>query len=159
MFNKITTLALLGLFPFSWTAPLAAVEHALSTETYSIISTIQKVAADDLFLAIVVLIFGVVTPYVKLLLCAYVQLSDAPLSDVSWRLRMMPVIHQLGRFAMMDVFLVAIIVAGYSGFFSDFTAQWGVYFFVSLVIASLAFGVKLERDLKRVARRSAQTTS
>lgn len=146
MTNKLITLALLGLFPFSWAAPLAKVEHPLTTEEYSVISTVQRLLEEDVVIAMVVLVFAVVAPYLKLLVAAYVQLSERP-----GRFGLFPVIHFLSRWAMLDVFLVAVIVAAYQGVFSDFTPEWGLYLFVSLVVLSLGFGIKLERDLRRRA--------
>lgn len=133
MLAKLVNLALLGLFPLAWTAPLARAEVLWfwGTDEVSIFSGIIRLYDKDLFLCIVVAVFAVVAPYLKTLALAFVQFSDEEAGD-----QIMPAIELLGRFSMIDVFLVAFYVVLYRGI-ADVQIAWGLYLFTGLVLASL----------------------
>ena len=133
MLPRLVNLALLGLFPLAWTAPLAQADVLWwwNVETISILSGIQQLYEKDLFLCIVVTVFAVIAPYLKTLALVYAQFSDSETAD-----RIMPAIEVLGRLSMTDVFLVAFYVLLYRGF-ADVTIAWGLYLFTALVLASM----------------------
>ncbi len=144
MFDKLVTLALLGLFPFAWQAPLAKLEHLLYAEDFSVLSGIIDLFQEDAFLAVLLFVFAVIFPYSKLLLTAYIQVSENP---ARWRL--VPLLHFLSKWAMLDVFFVALVIAVYRGVISDLNIKWGMYLFSSLVLVSLFVSWRFERRLRR----------
>ena len=152
MLAKLVNLALLGLFPLAWTAPLARAEVLWfwGTDEVSIFSGILKLYEKDVFLCVVVAVFAVVAPYLKTLTLVYVQFSDDEASD-----KVMPVIEFLGRLSMTDIFLVAFYVVLYRGI-AEVSIAWGLYLFTGLVLASMwsAYVTRHERFIY-VSRRAA----
>lgn len=143
MLPKIVNLALIGLYPVAWTAPLAQAEILWfwDVDEISIFSGIQRLYEKDLFLCIVVTLFAVVAPYVKTLALAFAQFSTAKTAD-----RMMPLIEVMGRLSMADIFLIAFYVVLYRGV-AEVQIAWGLYLFTGLVLASLwsAWATRRER--------------
>ncbi|MCI4661404.1 MAG: paraquat-inducible protein A [Neomegalonema sp.] len=129
---KIVNLALLGLFPLAWMAPLATAEFAwLLSEDITILSGIRDLYAEDQGLAIIVGLFAVVMPYVKTLTLVYAQFSESAVARV-----LMPVVEIMGKLSMVDVFLIALYIILYQGV-GDVTVRWGLYFFTALVLLSM----------------------
>lgn len=151
MLARLVNLALLGLFPLAWTAPLAKADVLWwwNVETISILSGIQRLYEKDFFLCVVVTLFAVIAPYLKTLALVYAQFSDNETAD-----RMMPAIEVLGKLSMTDVFLVAFYVLLYRGF-ADVQTAWGLYLFTGLVLASMwsAWVTRRER-FEYVSRRA-----
>ena len=157
MLPKIVNLALIGLFPLAWTAPLARAEVLWfwDTDEVSIFSGIQLLYEKDIFLCAVVALFAVVAPYVKTLTLVYAQFSDHETAD-----RVMPAIEFFGRLSMIDVFLVAFYVVLYRGI-ADVQIAWGLYLFTGLVLASMwaAWATRHERFVYVPRRERAGPTS
>lgn len=133
MLARMVNLALLGLFPLAWTAPLARAELLWfwDADEVTILSGIQRLYEKDVLLCVVVALFAVVAPYLKTLALVYAQFSD---TEAAYRI--MPTIEFLGRLSMADIFLVAFYVVLYRGF-ADVQIAWGLYLFTALVLASL----------------------
>lgn len=133
MLAKMVNLALIGLFPLAWNAPLARAEvmWIWSAEEITVFSGIVELYDEDLFLCALVVLFAVVAPYVKTLALVYAQFSDTITAA-----RILPYIEFLGRLAMMDVFILAFYVILYRGV-ADVQIGWGLYLFTGLVLASI----------------------
>lgn len=133
MLPKLVNLALIGLFPIAWTAPLAQAEVAwlFTTDEVTVFSAIAELYRKDLFLCVVVTLFAVVAPYLKTVALVYAQFSDTRTA-----LGMLPAIEFLSRLAMIDVFLVAFYVILYRGV-ADVQTDWGLYLFTGLVLCSI----------------------
>ena len=139
---KLLNLALLVLFPIAWFAPMlrAGLLPFFSLDEMSVVTGLQALWAKDVLLALIVTFLALFAPYAKVLGLALVQFRLASP-------RILPVLHMLGRFAMADVFLIAlyIIVAKGVGVGRLETA-WGLYLFTACVIASFLIARASERD-------------
>lgn len=133
MLAKLVNIALLGLFPLAWQAPLATAEvpWLFYSEQISIFSGLEQLYEKDPFIAVIVALFAVVTPYLKTVMLIFVQFSDRESIQ-----RILPFLEILGRLSMMDVFLVAIYVLVVRGL-EDVTIEWGLYLFTGLVLLSI----------------------
>lgn len=133
MLAKLVNLALLGLFPLAWQAPLAraGVPWLFYAEEISIFSGVLHLWKQDLPLGVIVAFFAVVAPYCKTIALIYVQFSDRESTD-----KTLPVLEVLGRLSMVDVFLIALYVLVVTGL-ESIEIAWGLYFFTALVLASI----------------------
>lgn len=151
MLPRLVNLALLGLFPLAWVAPLARAEVIWfwGADEVSIISGIRQLYEKDFFLCMVVLIFAVVAPYMKTVALAYAQFSESQAGR-----RMMPAIEILGRLSMTDVFLLAFYITLYRGV-ADIQIGWGLYLFTALVLLSIWASWATRRHFQRLEREEA----
>lgn len=132
-------LALLGLFPLAWFAPLlrAGIDLPLfGLSEISVISGLQALWQSDVYLALLVTVFALFAPYLKTIGLA---LLDFGLLSP----RALPALHLLGKLAMADIFLIAlyIIVAKGVGL-ARLEVAWGLYLFTACILASLAISLR-----------------
>ncbi len=140
-------LALLVLFPVAWFAPLVTVSSSLrfwaEGTTLSVISTLQTLWSDDPVLGLVLTFLAIVAPTLKVLGLALIH---ARLLSP----RVQGALFVLGRFAMADVFLIAVYVALYKGLaIGTITVGWGLYLFTGCIVASLMLSLLTEWRLTR----------
>lgn len=147
---RAATLALLVLFPLSWFAPLlrAGFMRPLNVpwtdwtffdlETITVIGGLQALWASAPGLALVVTAAAIFAPMLKLLGLALVQFGlMVP--------RMAPVMGWIGRFAMADIFLLALYVLLFKGMgMGEIAVDWGLYLFTSCVVLSVVVGALTE---------------
>ncbi len=102
----------------------------------SIISAIWSlVSGRDVLLGLIILLFSIVFPMAKLLLslCIWGSPDQAPLTRRALRWAVL-----LGKWSMMDVFLVALVVAMLSlGLVAEVTAETGVYCFCVAILLGM----------------------
>ena len=130
---KCFNLLLLVLFPVSWFAPLlhASLLPLFGLSKITILSGLQSLWASDVVLALIVTFFALFTPLLKILATALVEFGY--LSE-----KAQPILGLLGKFAMMDVFLVALYITVFKGIgFGRIEVGWGLYLFTLCVIVSL----------------------
>jgi paraquat-inducible protein A len=131
---KIANLCLLVLFPIAWFAPLmrAGLLPLFGLSEISVISGLQSLWKDDVFLALLVTAFALFAPYLKTIGLALVHFEL--LKD-----KTLPALNYIGKLAMADIFLIAlyIVVAKGVGIGRVETA-WGLYLFTACILASLA---------------------
>ncbi len=130
-------LALLVLFPVAWFAPLLRAQMLpfFRVQDISVISGLQTLWAEDLFLAIVVAAFALVAPMAKTLALAAIHLGVA-------RHSLLPVVTLLGKLAMADIFLIALYVVIAKGMgVGRLEVAWGLYLFTICILASLAISL------------------
>jgi paraquat-inducible protein A len=123
---------------FGLSTPLIRVEKALFfTNEYSVWSGIVGLWNDrELLLAAVVFFFSFVFPIAKLALLAWIWF--APLAEAR-RARWVHYLENLGRWSMLDVFAVAIlIVATKLGPLASVYPQPGVTWFCAAILLSMA---------------------
>lgn len=146
---KFANLALLGLFPLAWQAPLASAEirWLFSSEEITVISGVLELYATDPALAVLVGALAIVLPYLKTLFLVYAQFSDAATARA-----LTPLLEGLARFSMADVFLLAFYIIAYRGF-GEIEAQWGLHLFTGLVLVSIWSAWETKRRLYRVVAR------
>ncbi|SDI08451.1 paraquat-inducible protein A [Alloyangia pacifica] len=134
---KYANLALFVLYPIAWFAPLmrAGLLPLFGLSEISVISGIVTLWHSDVFLALVVALFALVAPMVKLGGLALIQFGRLPR-------RALPLINGLGKLAMADIFLVAVYVTLVKGMgIGRIETGWGLYLFTFCVLASLIVGL------------------
>lgn len=133
---KYANLALFVLYPISWFAPLmrAGLLPLFGLSEISVISGIVTLWHSDVFLALVVALFALVAPMVKLGGLTLIQFGRLPR-------RALPLINGLGKLAMADIFLVAVYVTLVKGMgIGRIETGWGLYLFTFCILASLIVG-------------------
>ncbi len=133
----IMILTAMGLLIAGWSLPTLELTKAIFfTSTYSIWAGIMELWKADLyFLAGLIFFFSMIFPLVKLL--GLMGIWIVPLEQ-EIRSRYLDWLEQLGRWSMLDVFVVAtLIVLIKSKSIVDAKAAIGIYFFAGAVLLSL----------------------
>lgn len=144
-------LALLVLYPWAWVAPVAEtglnqwVDSWLGGNEVSIVGTVTALWESDPALAVLVGALAVALPYVKALVMLAVALG--------WQaVRLALAVEWLGRFAMADVFLLAVYVAVTKGTSLGYLVPvWGLWLFTGCVLVSILLGLLVSRHARRLA--------
>jgi paraquat-inducible protein A len=125
---KISNLLLLVLFPIAWFAPLmrAGLLPLFGLSEISVISGLQSLWKNDVFLALLVTAFALFAPYLKTIGLALVHFNLL-------KVKTLPILLYLGKLAMADVFLIAL------------------YFFTVCILCSIAISTLTSVQLKREA--------
>lgn len=109
-------------------------------ESKGIFTTIHKlVTSGNAFVGCLLLLFSVVTPVVKLVLCFMVLAA----SQTRRRSHLIAIIKGIGKWSMADVLVVAILLAFFAVGADQTTDSWlghGLYFFAGYCVLSLAAG-------------------
>ncbi len=141
----LANLALVGLFPVAWFAPLMTVQlwRWGAEREVSVISGLQALWADDPGLALLVTFFAIVAPTVKVLGLALVHFRR--LSP-----RLLGALFFVGRLAMADVFLIAVWIVAFKGLgIGRVEVLWGLWLFTGCILASLALSLLTEWSWRR----------
>ena len=141
MFLRFANLSLLILFPIAWFAPLlrAGILPLFKLSEISVISGLQALWKSDVFLALIVTIFALFAPYLKVIGLALIQFRLASP-------RILPALHFIGKLAMADVFLIALYIVVVKGVgVGKIETAWGLYLFTGCILASLTFSVLSRR--------------
>ena len=107
---KISNLLLLVLFPIAWFAPLmrAGLLPLFGLSEISVISGLQSLWKNDVFLALLVTAFALFAPYLKTIGLALVHFNLL-------KAKTLPILSYLGKLAMADVFLIALYIVVIKG--------------------------------------------
>ena len=121
-----------------WTLPLMTVKRLVFlSERVSVLSAVRDLwLADQFFLVLVVVVFSVLFPIVKLTLAIYIWYA----ADVAGgRLhRLLGSLSALAKWSMLDVFVVALIVVAIQvSLVGDVLLNPGLYLFVAAVLLSM----------------------
>ncbi len=130
-------LALVVLFPLAWFAPLlrAQLLPFFRVEEISVISGLQSLWQQDVFLALVVTFFALVAPMLKTVALALIHF------ELLGR-RLLPVVTLMGKLAMADIFLIALyIVTAKSLGVGRIEVAWGLYLFTACILVSLGISL------------------
>ena len=102
---KLANLSLLVLFPIAWTAPLlkAGLLPFFSLDEITVLTGLQELWRQDVYLAVLVTFFALFAPYLKTVGVALIQFG---LMDKST----MPILQLLGKLAMADIFLISLYI-------------------------------------------------
>ena len=142
---KYVNLTLLILYPISWFAPLmsAGLLPLFGVSEISIMSGILTLWQGDPFLALIVVLFAVLLPMGKTVCKAAI---DFGLAAKSWTHALVA----LSRFAMADVFLIALYITAAKGIgVGRVETEWGMYLFTFCVLLSLLVSVVSSSALSR----------
>jgi len=144
---KYVNLTLLILYPISWFSPLmsAGLLPLFGMSEITIISGILTLWQDDPFLSLIVILFAVLLPMGKTLCKVAIDFGLAP---KSWT----HALAALSRFAMADVFLIALYITAAKGIgVGRVETEWGLYLFTFCVLLSLLVSVMSSSALSRTS--------
>ena len=146
---RLANLSLLVLFPVAWFAPLMlAVSFPLwglnlGAREISTISGLQSLWGSDVFLALAVTTFALFAPYAKTIGLALVHFG-------LMRRKVLPVLAVIGKFAMAEVFLIAIYVVVLKGVgIGQIDTAWGLYLFTGCILASIVISALTTRYFRQ----------
>ena len=136
----------------AWFLPIMTVRKLIFWhEEISIVDTAAKLLAEgDVFIFLVVVVFSMVFPVVKLGAALFMWLRlDAASGKAR---RYLGFMQSLGRWSMVDVFVVALsVVAIKVSLISDVEVHAGVYVFSAAIFLSILVMHWLERLIQRSA--------
>jgi uncharacterized paraquat-inducible protein A len=140
---RVANLALLLLYPLSWSAPLlrAGFLPWFSGDEISILGGIAGLWQADAALAVLVAAFALAIPYAKTCSLAAVHLGRlGP--------RALPLVEAVGKLSMADVFLVALYIVVVKGVgIGHVSTAWGLWLFTGCVLASIWVGWATRRAM------------
>lgn len=133
--------------------PLMTVQKfIIQFDTYSILTFIKELYGNhEWFLLVMVILFGLVAPYIKLdqqyRVWSRYAIGSLELTKAVKRVEL------ISKWAMTDVFAVAVllVIAKTSGFLADASIEPGLYFFMGASIGSMLLSMKLNRAVARLA--------
>lgn len=142
-----------GLLVAGWIAPIMTVETLLllSDDISLLGSCWQLLREGEIFLFLVIFVFSVLFPILKLAVALYLWL----LADVERPgfLRSLAWIETLGKWSMLDVFVVALsVVAIQVSIVTAVTIHAGIYLFSAAVVLSLLAVGRISALARRTVR-------
>lgn len=124
-----------------------------SRESFSIISSVGKLwSSDSLILAMVILLFSILFPIAKLAASILIWARMFIFRDAPWMHKLAHRLHNLGRWSMLDVFVVGMIcVWGKMGGVSRLLLEPGMYWFIAAVLLSMTNALLVEHIVKQLS--------
>lgn len=107
------------------------------TSSFSIIDGINHMwASGSKAIASLIFIFSIIFPVVKLLI---LWLASTKLSEEKCPGKSLKIVEKLGKFSMIDVFVIAVLIVTIKGLpgGSQIHAEWGLYVFAVSVFLSI----------------------
>lgn len=144
---KYLNLTLLILYPISWFSLLmsAGLLPLFGMSEITMISGILTLWQDDPLLSLIVILFAVLLPMGKTLCKAAIDFGMPP---KSWTHGL----AVLSRFAMADVFLIALYITAAKGIgVGRVETQWGLHLFTFCVLLTLLVFVMSSSALSRTS--------
>lgn len=119
----------------------------LSFESKGVIGSIQKLFEnDDVIVAIVILLFSVVVPVLKILSLLFVSVF----MESKFAHSIVKFFKMIGKWSMVDVFVVAVFLVyltANKGDVSRAEVEVGLYFFLAYVIVSMLVSISADKML------------
>lgn len=104
-----------------------------------LLGIIKSLFADgSFFLGVIIFLFSVAFPVMKILLCA---IALIPTQKMEAKDKIIKAIGYVSKWSMADVFIVAVIIVMFKakGFNFKFTAEAGIYYYaISAILSSIA---------------------
>ncbi|WP_085899252.1 paraquat-inducible protein A [Kiloniella majae] len=142
--------ALVTLF-FGLTIPILRVEKFfLFEDLISISGAIDQLAhGGEYLIAVIILLFSVIFPTIKILVANYIWRARS-VGHKSVQ-RAVKLIDLLGKWSMLDVFIVGmIVISAKSSGMANATSQPGMYYFGTSVICSMLAVILLKRAIDKI---------
>lgn len=116
--------------------PVVTLRTGLAHDSYSVLGGIvDLVRSGEVLLGLIVLAFSVLFPIAKLWLLALVYLRPF---EEERRLALVRTLERLGRWSMLDVFVIAILIGSvHLGILSEASAERGIYVFAAGILLSM----------------------
>jgi len=154
IFNALSALVLLGV---GLNAPIMSMtihkevaylgDVILSFESKSVIGSIEKLWENgEIVIALVIFLFSVALPTLKTLFLLFVSV----VSQSDFAHKVVKFFKTLGKWSMLDVFVVAIFLVYLTSNSSDVSraeAQVGLYFFLAYVAVSIVVSLGVDKML------------
>ncbi len=119
----------------------------LSFESKGILGSISKLYADhNITVAIVILVFSVIIPFLKTISMLFVSTFE----HSPFAAKVVRFFRHLGKWSMLDVFVIAILLVYLTSNNSDISraeAEIGLYFFLAYVILSMVASLTADKML------------
>lgn len=134
------------------TLPILDVEKFLFWESnYSVVTGVANLFdANEYLLGFVILLFSIVFPIAKLGVLATLWWGKFTHEQ---RFALLRRLEQVGRWSMLDVFAVAIlVVAGKLGMVADVRARAGIYLFAAAILVSMLATWRVKQLTLKAAR-------
>lgn len=140
----------------------ASIFMSSGTDTRSVISGIRRLyESGDYLLAVPLFVFSIVFPAAKLLVTTQacvarvLQLGNPPPR------RLFRILTTIGRWSMLDVFALALLIVLTKGFprqdvAIDVHLRWGAYLFIASILGGMFLTARMQRLLIEDFRRSAR---
>ncbi len=141
-------LAAAGLLTAGLLLPILTVKQLFMTNTFSVLSGIEALWKDgEAGLAVIIFFFSVIFPWIKLAALAW--LWFAPTAETT-RKKVLSGLEALGRWSMLDVFVVAIVIVAVKfGWMSKANPEAGVYVFALSIFLSMTVSMWVDRLSKK----------
>lgn len=141
----LALIAALGLLVAGVTLPAIEIGSLWFSERYSVAHAILSLARDGAYVLFVVLmLFSIVFPAVKILICLYVWYAVAPSSARATRL--LGLLATVSKWSMLDVFMVALTVVIVDGkVLTSADIHVGIVLFAAAVLLSSLAAWRLGR--------------
>jgi paraquat-inducible protein A len=126
------------------TTPILTLEKFFIIEnTFSIFSgLVQLLQEGRLFLFLIILLFSVVLPVIKLAVIFKLLISKSHGDEILHRY--LHLMHQYGKWSMLDVFVVALLVVAVKlGAVASVETHYGLYAFGSAVLLTMAITARV----------------
>ncbi len=147
MVNSATVITLL-LFLVSLFSPLFTLEKFyFFSNTVSLISALSDlIEQGNIIIFLIIVIFSIIFPVLKLSVILFLWNSNAGLTVQA----LLKLIHQFGKWSMLDVFVVALMVVSIKfDAVADVEIQYGLYLFLTSVILSMLISEVSNRFLEQ----------
>ena len=138
------------------TLPILDVEKFVFWESnYSVVTGVANLFdANEYLLGFVILLFSIVFPIAKLGVPATLWWGKFTHEQ---RFGLLRRLEQVGRWSMLDVFAVAIlVVAGKLGMVADVRARVGIYLFAAAILVSMLATWRVKKLALKAAREGAE---
>jgi len=121
--------------PITWHLPLFRTELLVFLENeVTLLGAATTLAETDLFLCAIVVLFGMVIPFVKLTALLYSWFAMPQRKAQLW----IDFISKLSKFSMLDVMLIAIVIVGLKGVgMGKVKVEYGLYAYAIVVLIVL----------------------
>jgi paraquat-inducible protein A len=139
--NRTFALALgaLILFVPANVFPTLSVTARGSTQTATVFGGVVDLWQAGMWpLAIIVVCASLLIPFLKIVGLMFLTLTEGGPAERRARTRLYVVIAQVGRWSMLDVYVISLVVAVHFGLLAHAEAEIGALAFVSVVIVTLA---------------------
>lgn len=135
------------------TLPVVTLRSGLAHDAYSVLGGIRDLArSGEVLLAGIVLGFSVLFPIAKLGLLTHVLFRPV---DDERRTRLVRSLERLGRWSMLDVFVIAILIGSvHLGILSEAYAERGIHVFGSGILLSMLATLAVQRLLRSADARA-----
>jgi paraquat-inducible protein A len=133
------------VFPVTWFLPLLTTTKIIFKNDVSLYSGCLILLQSEIFLFVVVALFGGIVPMIKFVLLIWLWYG----ANEARARRLFPVMYLMDKFSMLDIFLVALLVVMIKGLGGDIEIRYGCYVFIFVVLAASVVSARIYFLLQR----------